>query len=1485
MTYADILNTWVGSMWRYASRAQGNVWTKTGTANSWKGTSITAVAGAADATGFDGGNGWVAGSFYSTHSGDTSANDGVRAATMLIKVDPTDAVTETTLFSSTNSSLAPTNTGNVKYNPVTDTISTVMSGGSSWTAGIKDNQWHHLALIPMGTGWELYVDGDLLGQVMVDGGNANSSKTFFLGGSPISPGIVLDELVVYPAIVHTNTFPMEHVTSQSDYVKTTWNAPLEYTATAATASATAVEPSFYGFNNPVSFAATPAGATAAMGSNLASVTRRELSTEVRSPAATIQTGEYVTMVPGDNRSLFIEVPYEGMYATDLTLAMRKVSTTAGGTFKVYAASYDGSTFTRGGALSADIAPVFTMTGHQINNIPAETRWVEVLFTYSVSNISVDNPANDTSVNSYFMAKIAPVVRFNATPATAQGNMPESTVTNESSVSAGAQTMTATAEMLNGRFPDYQYIASLVSATAEMREAWASSSTTGIAEAMSVTAEMLSDVTVERVSNIQIAAAPALMTRSRIVNPEEVDFDISDPAYFDRVTGRSLAGALPPRVGEWFRLKETSGDKAYITDFNTGVKTDKFGLLSGVYAWGAEGPQGRRALSVSNAGLNVARSDTFASSEGGGSLEFTVKVAPGHTGQMDIANGFADFFADASSTGPKERTHVSVRNGRLYARTTFGGTSMKRIDDGEWHHIVVTTSPTATSDNFYSGTRTRLELWIDGVRDRSLFDEENRNSGGTPPSANLFARPDYYFGAESGFPFKGDITEIAFRERYLTDSEIADLYYDMFGYKPVRPGIVGAAVGAMGQETKVVSNTKRMLVLSWDIPSDRYGLDMTWRMNDGNMEKMLHPRSLGVFERTDKPILSPMMGYGFDNETEMGRYMLTYQSVATVWDYNQARSVVKPEVIEAMQTDPAGRGRPFRDTATGQTRLINLQTDIDLDDFEVIAFQAYPNVVYKDQAERLKFEAFFDSVNQALVDGHKLWVTDAFLASDLGWVTKVDEVPVFADLIDGRIQGSGGNDVRGFEVAPHIGNDGVPMELPADGSMPQLETGIPEGSAYGIQNLWKFDMHKNNGYRVLNEIDGLTDLPSHELVESFFRDRRVMIPADEEWEQYGYKMENRTGETWESESINPTTNTPWRTEPATGLGLSAGDEFYDFRWFQAGKDLYQYSGGANYMAAESAKFNRALSTWAIPAGHLKIGTPVTSFRTKVWNDYGKEVANPYRNHIRNAVVRAGDRLPDGRKVSGYAFMEFAEQPWLATFYGHGVTVDEHWPPGSDFGAIPVVPTYNGLTLIMEDAYSNEWDLLTLGRTVATGGGVYERAGFSYVVATYIEGKKANAQVTHVPALSLGLPQERRQAYNRSSVVNLSWNGRGIMWLTLVDSTDNEVALASGDVAEATASMVSPAVHTEFDNVVTVGAANASATIVDPGESVVKSVRVITWPGAATAKMNGLQGGYVAQAAESIGDMPQNILRPLDSDEVIFFTVTFNLETIYMRMEEN
>lgn len=1047
------------------------------------------------------------------------------------------------------------------------------------------------------------------------------------------------------------------------------------------------------------------------------------------------------------------------------------------------------------------------------------------------------------------------------------------------------TVNVLADMPGGVYANVTIKAGVATNNAHMGAAWFRSDKVINAPAPENTlGEMNQMNSIQADRNISVPTTAAVAS-AYIVAPLEVDETVSDP-YWMRVTRRATTGVNPPApyTNLWVRFNQRSGSEVNAINIVSGLpfprpRNNSSGSLDGLYEWGADAPNGKRGLRVHDAMLDFGEASGGLTRPLESSIEFTFRIEPGHTGRMDIFNGRTRYTGQGGSW--VYESHASIRDGHLYMRGLKGGTSTMRLDDGNWHHVVM-----SGKDGSATSRRDPVEIYIDGKLDRAFVTEENRNSEPFV-RAGAISKALIFFGHDTGYPFKGDIVDYIFRESAMNATQVAELYYDMFGHKPIRPGIAQATAD-MYQGTKSVSGMKRMLLLSWQGNFSGWGgrtrpqNPPTEGATDAVRRAFNH--SITVSDRGDINLSEFFTYEGDEGNSEAGQYLVTHQMVDRV----------RPgDAVTEHKGDDAGRGYTlFRDPITGKDRLIDIFNDINLDSFDIIAFQAYPNPPMNTQAARERYEPFLDSINKALVRGYKLWVTDPYLMADLGWIERPETVPVLGIYPVNRIPevagywgylvAARGNDVRSYDIAPPFHDPyGYPKPAvrPENGAMPTLRWITDEsGSHY---NMWGSDIHRNNGYRVINEVEGLTDIPSWEVKEAAHRTRAAIFNDRLEHAQRAYMYENREGLDYEWTYTENSGEEHELVTPSSGRGLRVGDEFYDWKWIDYGLDLYKYQNSTSTASATATR-QRAPRTWAIPPGALRIGTPLTTFRSTQHNDYGNEVENPWRNHIRNFVIRPGDTLPGYGKVSGYVYADLAEQPELREFGVLGMPKHLTAPPGVE---PPGFNPNSNSTVEVETEETFQWDFSTWGRRI------YGATGSANVTGRVAGAKTVDADGKISYSWQIGvvdtLPVAQRvsSAHAIKYVPHATWNARGISWLTSVDRTDAEYSNTLGETARATAEMRTPTVSVEFERTVHVSIAEATADIVAPEEAQVRDARFFARPATAWGVMLNRIITVAPTPATGFADMPQNIQRPLDIEEVLFSSTTFSNEIIYLRLEEN
>jgi hypothetical protein len=500
------------------------------------------------------------------------------------------------------------------------------------------------------------------------------------------------------------------------------------------------------------------------------------------------------------------------------------------------------------------------------------------------------------------------------------------------------------------------------------------------------------------------------------------------------------------------VDETSPTMNVIGDFNPSTNTP---ILSAGYFDDYE----RKAVKFNNITTGYEGSDYTNTSF---TLELSIKttkanqiVAYGRTRSFlyyqatATTFGLSDgklFLKATNAIGPAPLSH--------YKETTPGISIIgnKRIDDGQWHHIVIQ----------YGWDDERVQFWIDG-------DLDIQRIRVTPLDGPSF------LGFNSQIStYASDFQTSAWSydsHAFLLDNQVDDHRYKYIKYEPVKaePMIASATSG----DHLAAGNRARALMLYWWPTDPLQGATVppiydTANFNpDGGTGFPTFDESLST---ADFIKAGPQEYYGWDifPVDITGLYV---------------SDLVKPEAYGGSQNIKVGAKSAFRtgenypldnqylynsqgsfkDPVTDAPRYIDVVKDIDLRNFDAIFFRNFPDeAVERDEfttnqvvdsyfgsKEAGLYEDFLKSLRAAVDTGVSLYVTNYQLALDLGIVDRVETVP---DM----------NDLAGLDSDPY-----TPTIVPTDAS--QLPT------TFGAR--W-YDSYKNNKLRVVNELEGFTTEPSY-----------------------------------------------------------------------------------------------------------------------------------------------------------------------------------------------------------------------------------------------------------------------------------------------------------------------------------------------------------------------------------------------------------------------
>jgi hypothetical protein len=527
---------------------------------------------------------------------------------------------------------------------------------------------------------------------------------------------------------------------------------------------------------------------------------------------------------------------------------------------------------------------------------------------------------------------------------------------------------------------------------------------------------------------------------------EAILKLFDDVITDKATGSTITNNLTTTITtDGLVLDETSPVMKMVAEFNPTNNTPLLGI-------GYFDDYERKAVKFNNITTGYEDSNYTNTSF---SFELSIKttksnqiIAFGKTRsfygyqQYTTSYGLSDgklFLKSTAAIGPAPISH--------YKEFTNGNTIIgnKRIDDGQWHHIVI---QNGWDDN-------RIQFWIDG-------DLDIQRIGGLRLDG-----PSFLGFNSQATTYASDFQTSAWSydsHAFARELEIDNHRYAYIKYEPVRaePMIASATSG----DHLGAGNRARALMLYW-WPTDTFqGAPFPARFDAGGQTGL--PTFDESLSTADFIKSGPQEYYGWDifpvditglyvsdlvkPEAYGGKQNILVGSkpfIGTGQNYNK-----NPEYLYNSQGS-------FRDPITDARRYIDVVNDIDLRNFDAIFFRNFPDEsIEKDEytttqivdsyfgsKEAGLYEDFLKSLRAAVDTGLSLYVTNYQLALDLGIVDRVETVPDMDDL-------------SGFDSDPYS------------------PTIVPGGEDYRLEYSARwFDSNKNNRLRIVNELEGFTTEPS------------------------------------------------------------------------------------------------------------------------------------------------------------------------------------------------------------------------------------------------------------------------------------------------------------------------------------------------------------------------------------------------------------------------
>jgi len=1241
------------------------------------------------------------------------------------------------------------------------------------TGAVNDGQWHHIvcsATNSSGT-YQIWVDKT---KVLDSGagqsvGNFSSNGDLYIGDNSTSAiAGKIDEFAVYNSVLSST-----RIAAHYDAAPLPTNVTIDVATQTATAQANDVTlgqsivdvatATATGTANDVSLGlgSTNTVATLTATADVAAMPTRAFATPTRDASTdesgTINYGISSVTLTGTGATMLLvdfDLPADWTDAGQVkTFLQLTFSDTGAGTISVapITAEYTDSdiTHTHGSFVAVGSTP--TGTGSKSFDVSSLT--TKPFYGFLVRSdltriVQTSEGANAPKlIADYVVVPHSETIDVSTVTGTALAN--DVTVTGSAlasqstaTASSSAYDVTVVAEVT----PDSDNTVETVTASATANNVIVGLPTTVDVTAVTATAGA-SDVTVETTSGAIVDVTGATSTATVIgltdVNGEPiVPTEEEDPYFLSTMF-------LNPTV--WFRMNITSG--------TTEVPRVGSELFSGKYINANiglnGGPNGRKYVHFNGTSMFEQLEANDEGYDYNGTLEFSIRTTKKNQFVMRMDDYRRAIVAGGANKDTPSRDLYLV-DGKLQYQVwnstpegpvadymTVGFTGTTDLADGEWHHVILASS-------METGTVTRpstgkVDVYIDGKL------EIRRTTYGFSFPDYIGGRPGYSWPEYLAVPvsrwFEGDMTEVVYFDRaHFNEDQVNRQNDTIYGYDPVYVE-TARSVAEIVTDASVKTNAKRVLTIN-----------------------------MGVGTKTLYMSGAPQ-GFSFAGLAYAGSNNTTGIKVGDyqVFQYN----------IQRPDNAPA-----FTDFVTDEYRLLDLDQDLDLDDFDIINVINFPMssddwdyykqwdrpALFGGLTGRQQVEKMLDRIKQFAVDGGGLFVTDPGLAVYLGIVDRIEYVPTLREpkkAVDTIISRSTSRDLRAARINPWGSN---PNGANSTIWEPRPTPGPQPGVNYDYLANYYDDEHANNNQRVRKAIAGLTDIAGSVLVDA------IAFSAANNAEFFAEK---------------------WDDKPD---GLAVGDEF---RWMgsaHSGRGGSWY--GTAYGGGPVSPFMRYYGTVAAPIANVKAGTVVTSFGSKEWVE-DVLVDNPYKDYALSIAVEPGSTL-GGQVVQGRIFVNFSESfADLAPELMHGVRdlIPENTAP------------------YFETAESREWDW-SMWRGAWAGSGNTDND-----TSVTID-NNGNVTISQKKDGLQGITYTPRYQQERMPAPTMHY--RGLKWIGDNIDTDGNAAVSVESVT-ASATAIEPSAEAQRSvatDLVTVRA-NAKAEIMADLEETSADVLVFTAEASAAA----------------------------------------------------
>lgn len=1244
-------------------------------------------------------------------------------------------------------------------------------GTSGTTTGaFNDNAWHHLVITRDGSrNVIVYIDGTSVITFTAPTGSPTSGNVYFAGSQ--YTGQAARSGAMDSIAIYSTALSSGTVTTHKNAM-----GGGAYTAQVLTASATA--PGGTGTGNVQTLAVTDDAQvmSASPDTNFGSST-----------TASSSVGLYIKAAA--------QVGSESEISKTLNVYQTNLNEETVGVYRILADWNEGT-------ITYNNKPAIEFVRNHL--VAYDTGWEAINVTgadigYGVALVGSSHTWNtsENAANKPYMTLVTQPqsnASYTAQAMTASATLPNASVATSANAQYGAQAMAGSAVVVNPAVA----VISIIDIDAEPMEAQAELTVhNGFAEPLNVSAEVITasattvDASVSTQRGPTIAATPFTATAAWI-EPDEINgapivASESEDKYFQRVMSKV------PKT--WFRLNDAGS-----------TAVDRMGGLGGIYhgvqTGQHNGPENRHSVHFDGT-ASIEQTEVFGENldeavsyrdRVESTLEFSFRTTKANAFLMASADSMANTRTFAQSAEAAKELYL--RNGKISLRTHFFPNSLgmqwqpyeftgfKNLADNQWHSVVV---------KGWVGRFAEIgvEIWVDGKMEVRRVDASGARPilgfpdwiGSRPEFIDVPSIPQFSLGVlPSTLNFVGDMSEVVFYSFLVSDHEIAQHYYDFMGWNPIRPETF-EAFAFTPADTKGRGNQKRALYLWW--------------------EPSLGGGGSGMFD----PLPNARGNWG-------------------TYDYEGWKVFSKG----ITRQNNAAQG-PFRDPVTDRQTIINLETDIDVDEYDMIMFHDWPDesgeIEYYDSLYPGDRERLIRQLREANDRGVGLFITHPRLAVDLGIVDRVELTGTLRETanVGGQGNASGLYDYGSAVKFPWniVSSSGIEGQ-----SAGSLYSGVPQNMdpAFLANKAFYYgDTHKNDRFRVRALIEGLTDIPAYMYEEAIYQKDYDVYG----WQIAAYKYLHRME------------------------GLHIGDE-YLFHGTDFGLDQTGYSSFYSWFM-HNYRWDGAYAT---PPGHVKAGTIVTTFGSTHWLGT-QEVENPYRDYATTIVLEPGDSL-NGRAVGGKIYVNFTEQP---NDLVQGVPVqvlpqgDEPWPYA------PETPA--------QRAWEYSSTRVTLHSTQASDS--------SSAIITLPDGSS-----TTVPLGSGASTMGMTRSISLFPVIGMpsfDMNRRGLEWLKdRVEHSDDD-SVQRVEAITASAAMPQPAVVAEKDADVSSSAMAALAVMPKVAEDESGDVDIRTLPLSAHAEFTGFSKVISAAPMTATATLVENFDMVHATGEQVVLTLHGVDATLYLK----